>query len=82
MEEPTDRQLEVLRIVSEHVEIHGWAPTYREICDALGLVSLQTNAVKDHLDALVRKGLLTRAPGFARALRITDAGRAVLGQAA
>lgn len=77
--EPTDRQRDVLVAIHRHVERVGWAPTLRELGDALGMAS--TQAVFGHLDLLAKKGLVERGTG-GRALRITDAGRRYVRRAA
>lgn len=73
------RQLDALRWIAQFIATQAYPPTVREIGAALGLRS--TNGVNDHLKALERKGVLVRpirGHSGARALRITDAGRAVL----
>ena len=54
------------------VEQHGVVPSYREIGAALGIGS--TNAVSDHIKALIRKGYVQRIgePGRPRSLRLTE----------
>lgn len=53
------------------IDQRGVSPSYREIGTALGIGS--TNAVSDHIKALVRKGFIERVggPGAPRSLRIT-----------
>lgn len=53
------------------------APSMREVGRALGIGS--TNAVNDHYEALIRKGLLARDPLKSRAVRPTVAGLRELG---
>lgn len=68
---PTDRQLEVLDAITRHWMQYGYAPSYRNLCDALGIAS--PNGLRSHLNALVRDGLLEA--GFhreARTLRPTS----------
>ena len=72
----TERRMAILRYVHEYSDLNGWAPSVREICDEVGLVS--PGSVKMHLDALVGMGYLRRGSG-ARALAVTDAGMEVLG---
>ncbi len=66
------RQREMLDFVSSQVEQDGVVPSYREIGLALGITS--TNAVSDHLKALIKKGYLERVgdPGRPRSLRLTE----------
>lgn len=75
---PSPRQFAVLRFIAEHVTEHGYPPTLVEICDALGIVSRSTNAAAQHIDALVRKGLVKRTPMTSRGLAITAAGKEFL----
>jgi repressor LexA len=75
----TDRQREVLRCISRHVE-KGLPPSLREIGRALSIAS--TNGVQDHLKALERKGYITRDDLKSRAIYLTDAGRAAISEAA
>jgi repressor LexA len=70
MEELTPRQEEVLELVLEALETRGYPPSVREICDALGLSS--TRGAQRHLEALEKKGFISRTSG-ARAIRVHDA---------
>ncbi len=70
MQRLTSRQREVIAFIREHQTEHGYAPTIREIGDALGIRS--TNGVNDHLKALERKGRIRRTPGASRALRVLE----------
>lgn len=70
---PTARQLEVLRAIADLTEAHGYAPTVRELGRRIGVKS--TNAVKDTLEALARRGLLRWEQGLARTLALTESGR-------
>lgn len=70
MEGLTPRQEEVLDLVLEALERRGYPPSIREICEALGLSS--TRGALRHLEALEKKGFITRAPG-ARAIQVRDA---------
>ena len=54
----TKRQNQVLDVIQESIDDHGYPPTIREIGTKLGIRS--TNAVNDHLKALERKGYLNR----------------------
>ena len=64
--EPTARQAEVLGWIAGYLARNGMPPTIREIGGAMGIAS--PNGVKNHLNALVRKGLLRRAePAAGRA---------------
>ena len=69
----TSRQREVIAFIRRHQAEHGYAPTIREIGDALGIRS--TNGVNDHLKALERKGCLVRTPSSPRTIRILEVGQ-------
>ncbi|MEM6928245.1 MAG: transcriptional repressor LexA [Myxococcota bacterium] len=73
MEDLSPRQREMLNFIVASVEQTGIVPTYREIGAGLGIGS--TNAVSDHIKALVRKGYVERVgkPGRPRSLRLTEA---------
>lgn len=72
LEELSPRQREILDFITSAVEQDGVVPSYREIGQALGIGS--TNAVSDHLKALIRKGYLERVgeAGRPRSLRLTE----------
>jgi SOS-response transcriptional repressor LexA len=73
---PTDRQLEVLRLVAQGGE-SGPAPTFKEMADQLGLES--DSAVGFHLNALEKRGLVERRKKSSRSVRLTKLGRKQLG---
>jgi repressor LexA len=62
----TDAQSRVLQAAADHITVHGYAPTLREIGAAAGLAS--TSTVAYHLDRLAELGWLRRDPGLPRAL--------------
>lgn len=62
-------QLRILTFIDSHVKACGYAPSYREIGDAVGLTS--TSTVHHHLTALEWKGYLRRSAGKVRALKVT-----------
>ncbi len=64
--ELTERQRQVLSFILRSVEQRGYPPSVREICGELGTSS--TRGAQRHLEALERKGYITRGPG-ARAIR-------------
>lgn len=65
----TKRQKEILRFVTGQSSKRGYPPTVREIARHFGISGI--SAVKKHLDALERKGYLSRGKG-ARALEVAD----------
>ncbi|MDC4233064.1 transcriptional repressor LexA [Actinomyces sp. B33] len=76
-DQPTQRQIEVLAAIQTGIRDHGFPPSVREICTAVGLASPST--VQHHLDALESRGLIQRHDSRARTLDVTDAGRRLLG---
>lgn len=57
----TDRQRVVLELIWQNVDTKGYAPTFREMRDALAVAS--TNVVNGFLVSLERKGYIRRARG-------------------
>ena len=71
----TDRQKMVLDFITRFGQEHGYAPTLRDIAAYLGVSS--TFGVKRHLDALEKKGWITKS-GVARGIvPTTPGGRSV-----
>ena len=64
------KQREILQFLTEFIDRHGFAPTIREIASAVGLSSPAT--VEEHLQALERKGVITRIKGKKRAISISS----------
>jgi SOS-response transcriptional repressor LexA len=75
----TERQAAALAAIADHVAVHGYAPTLRELMRALGIAS--PNGIVCHLKALVRKGYITRDGGMARSIRLSDRALAYFGRA-
>lgn len=65
----TKRQQEVYDFIVEKIRARGYGPTVREIGTAFDIKS--PNGVMCHLQALVKKGLITREPNMSRAITIT-----------
>jgi len=65
--ELTERQKSVLRAIQEWISEHGFPPTIRELGRRLGIKSLR--GVTTHLDAIAKKGHLTRKRS-ARGIRL------------
>ena len=64
------RQQQILDAIAAHWKAKGYAPSFREIADEVGIAS--TNGVSDHVKALVRKGLLLHDPRVARSVRLVS----------
>lgn len=71
MIELTVRQQKVLDFITRYVRTHGYAPTLRDIAAHLGVTS--TFGVNRHLDALEKKGWITKS-GTSRGIVLTVQG--------
>lgn len=81
----TERQREIYDFIRSKIEGRGYGPTVREIGSAFDIKS--PNGVMCHLNALVKKGLITRQDRSARAIqlvghKIGSAGLPMLGAVA
>ena len=73
----TARQRQVLDLIVSSIRARGFPPTLREIGVVLKIRS--TNGVSDHLNALARKGYLTREATRSRGCALTPRAAALLG---
>ena len=71
MIELTVRQQKVLDFITRYAHTHGYSPTQRDIAAHLGVIS--TFGVNRHLDALEKKGWITKS-GTARGIVLTVKG--------
>lgn len=67
-ERATKKQQELLQFISDFLNEHDYAPSYREIMSALGYKSVSTVAV--HVDGLIAKGYITKSDKSARSVRL------------
>lgn len=67
-DELTERQRAILEMIHAHVDEHGYPPSVREICEAVGLSS--PSSVHAQLATLQGKGYLRRDPTKPRALEM------------
>lgn len=65
----TERQAFVLSFLQRFISQHGYSPTLRQIGDSLGISS--TTGVTQHLQALERKGHISRTPHAARSIKLS-----------
>lgn len=72
MDTITDRQQQILDFIKSEVIANGYPPTVREIGEGVGLRS--TASVHEQLNKLVCLGLISRALGKVRAIRVLDPG--------
>ncbi|OUT97428.1 MAG: repressor LexA [Betaproteobacteria bacterium TMED41] len=70
MKELTNRQKEILKMISSFIEKSGFPPTRIEICEALGFRS--PNAAEEHLKALEKKGALSLVAGTSRSIKLNN----------
>ena len=65
----TPKQLEVVELIRESRMINGYSPTMQELAEQLGVSKV---TVFERIEALIRKGALTREPNRARSLSIAS----------
>ncbi|MBU0649710.1 transcriptional repressor LexA [Patescibacteria group bacterium] len=64
------RQREIVDYISQYIQKNATSPTLQEIANAMGLSSLAT--VHEHIQALVRKGVIRRFEGAVRGIELLD----------
>ena len=64
------RQRELLEFLKLYIRKNGFSPTLQEIADAMDLSSLAT--VHEHLQALIKKGIIKRYEGAVRGIELLD----------
>jgi repressor LexA len=64
------RQKQILDFISQYIQLNSYSPTLQEIASAMNLSSLAT--VHEHLQALVKKGIIRRYEGAIRGIEIVD----------
>ncbi len=70
MEPLTQRQQQVLELISEHIERHGFPPSHRELMVSLGVKS--PLGILKHIRALERKGHILCQPGSSRGITLAN----------
>jgi len=70
MDELTERQSEILKLIRDLMEASGYPPTRAEIAERMGFKSV--NAAEQHLRALEKKGAIDIAEGASRGIRLRD----------
>jgi repressor LexA len=73
-----DTKKKIIRVIRDFIEDHGYSPSIREIAKKLRFKS--TKAVKVHLDALAKQGLINRIPGQARSISIQTRSMPIVGR--
>lgn len=64
------RQRQIVDFVSQYIQKNGYSPTLQEIADAIGVSSLAT--VHEHIEALVRKGVMKKFEGSVRGIELAS----------
>jgi len=64
------RQKEIVDYISQYIQKNNSSPTLQEIASAMGLSSLAT--VHEHINTLVKKGVLRKYEGAVRGLEIVS----------
>lgn len=64
------RQRQILEFISQYITLNNCSPSLREIAGSIGVSSLAT--VHEHLQALIKKGVLRKYPGASRGLEIVE----------
>ncbi|HUV71949.1 MAG TPA: transcriptional repressor LexA [Clostridia bacterium] len=64
------RQKQILDFISQFIQKNGYSPTLQQIADALGVSSLAT--VHEHLNTMVKKGVIKKYQGAVRGIEILD----------
>lgn len=67
---PSPRQAMMLDFIVEFMATHSYGPSFREIMAHMEINS--TNAVRDHLEALIKKGYLKRQPFNSRSIELVN----------
>lgn len=66
--EKKDKQSEIYNFIKAQIQLKGYPPAVREICQAVGLKS--TSTVHGHLERLEKKGYIRRDPTKPRAIEL------------
>jgi len=64
----TSREI-LLDFIISYKKEHGWAPSYTEMSEAVGIVR---SAIAAQMDVLEREGRITRGPRMARAITVCE----------
>jgi repressor LexA len=70
MEPLTQRQQQVLGLIAEHIERHGFPPSHRELMVSLGVKS--PLGILKHIRTLEKKGYLVCRPGSSRGISLAN----------
>ena len=71
-EDLTQKQIEILHFIKNHIQVQGYPPAVREICKGVNLKS--TSTVHRHLEKIEEKGYIRKDPTKPRAIEVLDRG--------
>ncbi len=66
----SDKEKEIYKYIREAIRTEGYAPSVRDICEALGIKS--TSTVHMYIKRLEEKGYIDRCDGKSRAITVKD----------
>lgn len=66
----TKRQADLLKIIRDYIDEHGYSPSYVELADAMQIKSLGN--IHDKVRALQERGHLEYRPGAARSITLIN----------
>lgn len=64
------RQRQIVEFIAQYIQKNGYSPTLQDIADAIGVSSLAT--IHEHLQALVKKGVIRKYEGAVRGIELLD----------
>ncbi len=64
------RQRQIVDFISQYIQKNGYSPTLQDIASAIGVSSLAT--IHEHLQALVKKGVIRKYEGAVRGIELLD----------
>lgn len=64
------RQRQIVDFIAQYIQKNGYSPTLQDIADAIGVSSLAT--VHEHIEALVKKGVVKKYEGAVRGIELLD----------
>ena len=64
------RQRQIVDFIAQYIQKNGYSPTLQDIADSIGVSSLAT--VHEHLQALVKKGVIRKYEGAVRGIEVLD----------
>ena len=66
----TQRQATILQFLTDYIENHGYGPSLRDISSYFRIKSPKN--VTKHLEALQKKGFISRSPGVSRGIEVLN----------